>query len=125
MQVLSDQQGELVRSVCELIVPGCARVGAEVYVDALLARMPDADRTGAVACFEALAPAAERGVDGLREVELTPEFQLARALACEAFYSDFVAPGADGAGAWQEIDFNSPLATRLHKDWSYLGVVQG
>jgi hypothetical protein len=123
MQVLSDQQGELVRSVCELIVPGCARVGAEVYVDALLARMPDDDRAGAVACFEALAPAAERGVEGLREVELTPEFQLARALACEAFYSDFVAPGAAGPGAWQEIDFNSPLATRLHKDWSYLGVV--
>jgi hypothetical protein len=122
MRVLSEQQGELVRSVCELIVPGCARVGAEVYVDALLARMPDDDRAGAVACFEALAPAAECGVDGLREVELTPEFQLARALACEAFYSDFVAPGAAGPGAWQEIDFNSPLATRLAKDWSYLGV---
>jgi len=123
MRVLSDQQGELVRTVCELIVPGCARVGGEVYVDALLARMPEGDRAGAVACFEALAPAAERGVDGLREVELTPEFQLARALACEAFYSDFVAPGAPGPGAWQEIDFNSPLATRLDKDWSYLGVV--
>ena len=58
-------------------------------------------------------------------MELTPEFQLARALACEAFYSDFVAPGAAGPGAWAEIDFNSPLATRLHKDWSYLGVVSG
>ena len=31
-------------------------------------------------------------------------------------------PGADGPGAWAEIDFNSPLATRLDKDWSYLGV---
>lgn len=122
MRVLSDQQGELVRTVCEQIVPGCARTGAEVYVDALLARMPDGDRAGALACFEALA-----GLDaeGLREVELTPEFQLARALACEAFYSDFVAPGAAGPGAWAEIDFNSPLATRLDKDWSYLGVVSG
>jgi hypothetical protein len=122
MRVLDERQAERVRSVCERIVPGCARVGAEVYIDALLARMPDGDRTRAVASFEALAG---RDGDALREVELTPEFQLARALACEAFYSDFVAPGAPGPGAWAEIDFNSPLATRLHKDWSYLGVVPG
>jgi hypothetical protein len=125
MRVLSDQQGELVRSVCELIVPGCARVGAEVYVDGLLARMPGEDRAGVIACFQALESPAARGVEALREVELTPEFQLVRALACEAFYSDFLAPGAAGPGAWQEIDFNSPLATRLAKDWSYLGVVPG
>ena len=122
MRVLNERQAELVHSVCELIVPGCGRTGAEVYIDALLTRMPDDDRTGVVACFEALAG---RGIEDLREVELTPEFQLARALACEAFYSDFVAPGAAGPGAWAEIDFNSPLATRLHKDWSYLGVVSG
>jgi hypothetical protein len=122
MQVLDDRQAALVRSVCELIVPGCQRVGAEVYVDALLARMPDEDRAGAIACFETLASPAQQGAAALSEVELTPEFQVARALACEAFYSDFVAPGAAGPGAWQEIDFNSPLATRLHKDWSYLGV---
>ena len=45
-----------------------------------------------------------------------------RALAIEAFYSDFVAPGVDATGAWAEIDFNTPLATRLAKDWSYLGI---
>jgi hypothetical protein len=33
-----------------------------------------------------------------------------------------VAPGVDAIGAWAEIDFNSPLATRLAKDWSYLGI---
>jgi hypothetical protein len=122
MQVLDDAQAALVRSLCELIVPGCARVSAEVYVDALLARMPVHDRVGVVAAFSALADAADGGVDGLGEVALSPEFQLVRALACEAFYSDFVAPGAAGPGAWEEIDFNSPLATRLQKDWSYLGV---
>ncbi|HWE09862.1 MAG TPA: hypothetical protein VG325_10935 [Solirubrobacteraceae bacterium] len=122
MQVLDEPRAELVRSVCELIVPGCARVGAEVYVDALLARMPADDRAAVVAAFSALGGAASGGVDALRDVELAPEFQLVRALACEAFYSDFVAPGAAGPGAWEEIDFNSPLATRLHKDWSYLGV---
>ena len=44
-----------------------------------------------------------------------------RALAIEAFYSDFVAPGVDATGAWAEIDFNTPLATRLAKDWSVPG----
>ena len=45
---------------------------------------------------------------------------------------DFVSPviaclvavyGAElGRGAWAEIDFNSPLARRLAKDWSWLGI---
>ena len=52
----------------------------------------------------------------------TPDFLWVRALAIEAFYSDFVAPGVDATGAWHEIDFNTPLATRLAKDWSYLGI---
>ena len=52
----------------------------------------------------------------------TPDFLWVRALAIEAYYSDFVAPGAETTGAWAEIDFNSPLATRLAKDWSYLGI---
>ena len=56
-------------------------------------------------------------------VALTPAFQLIRALAIEAFYSDFVAPGAQGPSAYEEIDFHSPLAMRIKKDWSYLGVV--
>ncbi len=125
MQVLDDGQATLVRSLCELVVPGCERVGAEVYVDALLAQMPEDARAGAIACFEALADCVPGGEDALRERQFTPEFGLVRALACEAFYSDFVAPGAAGPGAWTEIDFNSPLATRLAKDWSYLGVVPG
>ena len=122
MQVLDDRQAALVRALCELIVPGCERVGAEVYIDALLARMPSADRAGALGAFAALKDAAAGGETGLTEVQFTPEFQLVRALACEAFYSDFVAPGAAGPGAWSEIDFAPPLAARLAKDWSYLGV---
>ena len=46
---------------------------------------------------------------------------MVRALAIEAFYSDFVAPGADGPGAWEEIDFDFPLASRIKHDWSYHG----
>ena len=44
-----------------------------------------------------------------------------RALAIEAFYSDFVAPGAEGPGAWEEIDFRFPLASQIQHDWSYPG----
>ena len=122
MLVLDQHRGEVVRSVCELIVPGCARIGAEVYIDALLARMPDEARSGVLAAFAALEGPAAEGEQALGELSMTPEFQLVRALACEAFYGDFVAPGAPGPGAWDEIDFKPPLAARLDKDWSYLGV---
>ena len=45
-----------------------------------------------------------------------------RALAIEAYYSDFVAPGLDAPGAYADIDFNSPLARRIEKDWSFMGI---
>jgi hypothetical protein len=121
MLVLDAHRSELVRRLCQLIVPGSERVGPEVYIDALLARMPDADREMALASVDALQ-SASGSTDALAERALTPEFMMVRALACEAYYSDFVAPGAAGPGAWSEIDFSPPLAARLDKDWSYLGV---
>lgn len=121
MHVLDEQTAATVRALCDLIVPGSARVGPEVYIDALLARMPDADRDATLAAFAALAPAAG-STEQLAEHALAPEFMLVRALACEAFYSDFVAPGQAGPGAYEEIDFTIPLAARIKKDWSYLGV---
>ena len=30
--------------------------------------------------------------------------------------------GAPGPSAYHEIDFHSPLAMRIDKDWSYLGI---
>jgi hypothetical protein len=122
MLVLDDHRAGVVRRVCELIVPGSGRVGPDVYIDALLARMPEPERQGTLAAFDALEEPAAEGAGALAEHALEPAFMAARALACEAFYSDFVAPGAPGPGAWEEIDFNSPLARRLDKDWSYLGV---
>jgi hypothetical protein len=122
MRVLDEQTAGVVNSLCDLIVPGSARVGPEVYIDALLARMPDADRAQILASIDALAPAAAGGAEALGERQFTPEFAAMRALACEAFYSDFVAPRASGPGAWEEIDFKPPLADRLDKDWSYLRV---
>jgi len=121
MLVLDGRRSELVRRLCQLIVPGSERVGPEIYIDALLARMPEDDRELALGAVDALEPAAG-DTEALAERALTPEFMMVRALACEAFYSDFVAPGAPGPGAWAEIDFSPPLATRLNKDWSYLGV---
>jgi hypothetical protein len=122
MHVLDDRRAGVVRSLCELIVPGSGRIGPEVYIDALLARMPEEPRAQALAAFETLEQPAARGTEALAEHQFTPEFAMVRALACEAYYSDFVAPGAPGPGAWEEIDFKPPLAARLDKDWSYLGV---
>ncbi len=122
LKTLDARRAETMEALCELIVPGSSRVGPVVYVDAILTSMPPFVREDALAAIDKLAPAAAEGADALAEHEFTPEFAMVRALAIEAYYSDFVAPGKEGPGAWAEIDFNSPLATRLNKDWSYLGV---
>ena len=116
LQVLNDETAVTVERVCEAIVPGSARVRPVVYVDALLAGMDERTLGAALAAFATVASGE------IEERAGTPEFLWVRALAIEAFYSDFVAPGADVTGAWMEIDFNTPLATRLAKDWSYLGI---
>ena len=121
MHVLDDRASALVRTLCELVVPGSGRVWPEVYIDALLARMPEDDRGGVLNAFAALAPFAD-STESLAQRAFTPEFMMVRAFACDAFYSDFLAPGAPGPSAYAEIDFTLPLATRIRKDWSYLGV---
>lgn len=105
-----------VTRVCDAIVPGSARVEPAVYIDALLARMPEPVRQAALAAFASVDDG-----DVADHVD-TQEFLWVRALAVEAFYSDFVAPGVTTTSAWEEIDFNTPLATRLKKDWSFLGI---
>jgi hypothetical protein len=122
LRTLDPARAETLAALCELIVPGSGRVGPVVYVDALLTAMPDAVRADALASIDALAPAVAGGAEALAEHERTHAFAFVRALAIEAYYSDFVAPDSEGPGAWAEIDFNSPLATRLAKDWSYLGI---
>ena len=122
LRTLDAGRAEAMEALCELIVPGSGRVGPVVYVDAVLTNMPPPVRDEALAAIDKLAPAAAKGSEALAEHEFTAEFAMVRALAIEAYYSDFVAPGLAVDGAWKEIDFNSPLATRLDKDWSYLGV---
>jgi hypothetical protein len=114
---MSPTELETLDALCDRLIPGSAAVGPAVYIDALLARMPEDVRAFALASIAELA-----AVDDLAALQATPGFGLVRALACEAYYSDFVAPGRDAPGAWTEIDFNSPLATRLAKDWSFLGI---
>jgi hypothetical protein len=119
---LDEQRAAVLESLCETIVPGSGRVGPVVYIDAVMSQMPAPQREAVINSIDALAQDAPGGVDALRAHAPTPAFQLVRALAVEAFYSDFVAPGATGPSAYEEIDFHSPLAMRIKKDWSYLGV---
>ncbi len=117
LRVLDPSRAEALEALCELIVPGSGRVGPVVYIDALLAGMPPPVRDAAIDAIDALSPPAR---ETLEEKQFTPEFQFVRALAIEAYYSDFVEPGRDAEGAWAEIDFDPPAARRLRKDWSWL-----
>jgi hypothetical protein len=122
LKCLDAERAVTLESLCETIVPGSSRVGPVVYIDAILAAAPDAVRATAFAAVDTLTPHADGGAEALAPLAATAEFQMVRALAIEAFYSDFVAPGAPGPGAYEEIDFRFPLASRIDKDWSYLGV---
>jgi hypothetical protein len=119
---LDPDRAVMLDSLCETIVPGSRRVGPVVYIDALMSRMAPGEREAVLASIDALADAAGGGAEALAPHALTPAFLHIRALAVEAFYSDFVAPGAPGPGAYEEIDFHSPLAMRIAKDWSYMGI---
>jgi hypothetical protein len=90
-----------------------------VYIDALLAGMPPPVGEHALESIDALSPPS---LELLEEKQFTGEFAFVRALAIEAFYSDFVEPGRHVDGAWAEIGFDPPVARRLRKDWSWLGI---
>lgn len=122
MRNLDDQRARTLESLCETIVPGSSRTGPVVYIDALMSQMSPAERDAVAQSLDALAQAAPGGAEALKPHALTPAFLHIRALAIEAHYSDFLAPGAPGPSAYHEIDFHSPLAMRIDKDWSYLGV---
>jgi hypothetical protein len=119
---LDRDRAAVLESLCETIVPGSTRVGPVVYIDALMSAMSDPEREAVQQSIDALAEAAPGGAEALVAHALTPAFLQVRALAIEAYYSDFKAPGAPGPSAYHEIDFHSPLAMRIDKDWSYLGI---
>ena len=119
---LDDHRAAVLESLCETIVPGSTRIGPVIYIDALMSAMSEPEREAVMQSIGALSDAAPGGAEALREHAFTPAFLQIRALAIEAFYSDFKAPGAPGPSAYHEIDFHSPLAMRIDKDWSYLGI---
>jgi hypothetical protein len=119
---LDDGRAAVLESLCETIVPGSGRVRPLVYIDALMSNMSESQRDAVRQSIDALAEAAPGGAEALQPHALTPAFLQVRALAIEAYYSDFKAPGAPGPTAYEEIDFHSPLAMRIAKDWSYLGI---
>lgn len=118
---LDERRGPVLEALCETIVPGSGRVKSIVYIDAKLAMVDDGTRAAALAAIDSLADVADGGAAGLGERAATPEFMMVRALAIEAYYSDFVAPDGEGPSAWKEIDFQFPLASQIKHDWSYLG----
>jgi hypothetical protein len=119
---LDDGRAAVLASLCETIVPGSSAIGPVVYIDALMSAMSEPEREAIQGAIDALAEDAPKGAEALRPHAFTPAFLHIRALAIEAYYSDFKAPGAPGPSAYEAIDFHSPLAMRINKDWSYLGV---
>ena len=114
---------QAMEQLCELIVPGSTqRRAGRVRRRADRGHAAAGAASGASRRSTRSRPPPPRARSALAAHERTPEFAFVRALAIEAYYSDFVAPGREGPGAWAEIDFNTPLATRLAKDWSYLGI---
>jgi hypothetical protein len=120
--ILDEGRASALAALCETIVPGSGRVQPALYIDAQLARMDETGREMALGAIDGLADVADGGAEALGERAATPEFMTVRALAIEAFYSDFIGPGGEGPTAWEEIDFQFPLASRIEHDWSYLGI---
>jgi hypothetical protein len=119
---LDPARADVLASLCETIVPGSSAVGPVVYIDALMSAMSEPEREAVKQAIDALTHDASKGPDALKPHAFTPAFLQIRALAIEAYYSDFKAPDAPGPTAYEAIDFRSPLAMRINKDWSYLGV---
>ncbi len=114
------EQAETARQLCEAVVPGSAAVGPAVYLDSDMADQPDGVRQVFLDALDAARVTLEAG-GGWAQVAREPAFDLLRAKAIEAYYSDFRRPGYDGPSAWDDIDFKSaPWAERAKQDWSFL-----
>jgi hypothetical protein len=121
---LSEDQFETLQQLCEYVVPGSTPAGPAVYLDSLVADWPAGQRESLHAILDEvrtnLASAA-----GWADVTGKPYFPWLRALAIEAYYSDFRQPGYDGPGAWAATGFiSTPMAARAVQDWSFLRCYQ-
>lgn len=114
----------MLASLREGIVPGSSRVTPAVDIAAWLARMTSSARDSVLAAaapVNALADVTDAGAEAVGTHASTAGSLRIRALALEDFYSWFVAKAASGPDASKEVDFSSPLATRLAKGWNYQG----
>ena len=112
---LGETEGRVLARFCDLVVPGSAGVGAVDYIERALDRMSAAEEDAVHAAIGVVASATtpDRMVD-------TRAFEILRALAVEAYYGDYVAPGRPGPGGHTAIGFDPPAARRLRKDWAFL-----
>ncbi|MFC1437090.1 GMC family oxidoreductase [Streptacidiphilus sp. N1-10] len=112
---LGGTEARVLARFCDLVVPGSVEVGAVDYIERALERMSlsEEDAVHAAIGVAAGAPTPERMVD-------TEAFETLRALAIEAYYGDYLAPGRPGPGGHAAIGFDPPAARRLRKDWGFL-----
>jgi hypothetical protein len=118
--VLNDDEVASLARLCELIVPGSARVGPVHYIQAKASGMPAPVVEMLRGAIASLAPHAG-SAEALGTQVDTQAFGFIRSLAIEAYYGDYASPGYRGPTAYDDIDFNSPQARRVRKDWSFLG----
>lgn len=121
---LSEEQFETLQQLCEYVVPGSTPAGPTVYLDSLIADWPERQRDALHAVLEEIRTLLAAGADWA-EITAKPYFSWLRALAIEAYYSDFRQPGYEGPGAWVATDFiSTPMAARAVQDWSFLRCYQ-
>lgn len=117
---LDKMQWRTVESLCEAVVPGSAAAGPVVYLDSVAADMPAPQRSPLLEVLDDAGAVLAAG-GSWADVASRPYFGWLRALAIEAYYSDFRQPGYTGPGAWAVTGFDSaPMAARAKQDWTYL-----
>jgi hypothetical protein len=123
LRSLDERRAAALEQLCEAIVPGSGRVRPVVYIDALLTAMSAPEREAALASIDALAEAAAGGAEALRPHAFTPQFLQLRGARRGGVLQRLRGTEGSGPSAYEEIGFNvSPLAARVKKDWSYLGI---
>lgn len=117
---LDESQFDLLERLCDMVVPGSRAAGPAVYIDSVLADMPEAQAKSFVSAMVDVGQHLDAGGPSTDLTRLTT-FGALRGLVIEAYYSDFRRPGYDGPGAWAQIGFTSaPMAARAKQDWTFL-----
>lgn len=119
LRVLSAREADAASRICDRLVPGSAGIGVADYVDRVAAGLLPAGLSDLRRAIGELEPLADRA-DELAAAANTPAFGRLRALAVQAYYGDYLAPGNTGPTGHEVIGFAPPQALRLRKDWSFL-----